>query len=135
MSLNGNNPTIYNAALAAYFAAAATVKGPLPVAAASNTALEANAIAFATEVDAGITQNANISAGGAGTATTAAPIAGVTTASQLALSHITFGLCFEQAKGAFVLGAVAANYASLAAAILSVYTAFVAATTTAGSLI
>jgi hypothetical protein len=132
MAWAGNNPTVFNAALAAYIAAAKLSAGPLPVASGSLTSLEAQATAFATEVDSVIVTDATLSAAGPPTSTIA-PSAGINAASAYVKGHLIFGLCFNALQTGFLPSSSAPTFATIAAAVLAIYTAAVAAIAAAGS--
>lgn len=134
MAFTGNNPTLYNAAfngaLAGMFAGGAINAASVPSATDTETvAMVAQCTAFATEVDSLIAitgAQANITTA-ASPNTTKAPIAGITTASQLAFSDVLFGLCFaaffQKPNTVTVPAPAAVQYAQLAAAVVAVYTA------------
>jgi hypothetical protein len=138
MSLN--NPSLFSNAYAGAFAgqlAAAGLSGTSADSTASSYAALSNvASAFATEVDNGITAQANLSASNATIVQATAAEAGT----QLALPNLIFSLSYsywQQRKGANLTsdaGATPADYATAVAAIVAQYTEAKAALTAAGSL-
>ena len=134
MSFTGNNPTLYNAAfngaLAGMIAGNQLNAAAVPSATDQNTvAMVAAATAFATEVDSLIPitgAQANITTS-ATPNTTKAPVAGITTASQLAFSVVLFGICFGYWFGrpdnVTSPAPTAAGFAQPAAAVVAIYTA------------
>lgn len=92
MAFSGNNQTIYNAAFdGAMGGMMAGAQATDPTQADYNT-MQAVATLWATKLDSLIATDANLSTGAGGT--TIDPIAGVTTASLNAKSHLAFALSF-----------------------------------------
>jgi len=128
MAFSGNNPTLFNAAVNGFLAGVLDSRAGLDPVTADYAAIEAAAVAFATEVDAQIAVDANITTAGTPN-TTIAPVAGATSAGAYAKSHLMFSLCFGQWSGRLnqVPDPLAADYLSLALGIKGAYNAGLAA--------
>lgn len=92
MAFSGNNQSIYNAAFDGAMAGMMAGAQSADPTQADYNVIAAVATLWATKLDSLIATDANLSTGAGGT--TIAPIAGVTTASLNAKSHLAFALSF-----------------------------------------
>lgn len=124
MAFSGNNQSIYNAAYNGFIGGAVAGRGVTDPTASDYSSLATAAIAFATEVDANVPTDAELSTGAAGT--TIAPSAGVNAAAAYAKTHLMYSLCFGYWAGRYNVDIVTSDYLTDALAIKAVYTEGVA---------
>ena len=124
MAFTGNNQTIFNAALDGAMAGTLSGRSISDLTQADYNVYAQAALALATEVDANIATDPNLSTGAGGT--TIAPVAGVTTATLNAKGHLAFALSFAVTEGRPLQDITAADYSVLGQAVAKAYAAAVA---------